>query len=94
MKIVAGAELVQQYQKTRGRVVRSFCRVCGSRVQNVIPSDERVGFFPALLAEETQHNLPEAFRPTYHYLPQEAVLKISMFPALPDPDYCTAIALA
>lgn len=89
MKIVSGEELLERYQKTEGSIIRAFCRGCGSRVQNIIPGGELVGFFPALLDEETQHNLAEAFRPNFHYLPHEAVVKVDMFPALPDPDYCT-----
>lgn len=95
MEVTAGVEQLTRYQKCANGVTRSFCRVCGSRVQNVLhkagvkEEDSRVGFFPALLEEATQHNLPAAFRPTRHYLGEETVLKLEMFPALPDANYAT-----
>ena len=61
-----------------GSPERFFCGNCGSRVKNELPAqrDLGVGFFPALLNEENQHNLPEHWRPDRHYLSVEAVLPI------------------
>jgi hypothetical protein len=35
-----------------------------------------LGFFPALLDEATQHDLPPALTPKKHYLAEEAVLDL------------------
>lgn len=91
MKIVEGEDLVTQFRKTRFSPTRSFCRCCGSRVQNILnnegipDSEQKVGFFPALLAESTQHDLPLAFRPTRHSLAEETVLHAELLPNLIDP---------
>ena len=86
MQITAGGDLLTPFSRTATSIVRSFCRMCGSRVCNRSPQQPElgVGFFPALLVEEAQHALPAAFRPTDHYLSHEAVLDL----AKPLEDFC------
>lgn len=66
-----GEDQVQFYQKDPLRVQRSFCKVCGSKVTNTFPPGHRfethLGFFPSLLDEATQKNLPDYFRAKSHY---------------------------
>ncbi len=54
---------------------------CFLRIQNILPNkpDLGVGFFPALLEESLQHNLPAVLKPKYHYLSNEAVLDLNIF---------------
>ncbi len=79
-RIVAGSELVKQFKKTEESVVRAFCGECGSRVYNIVTPKPQlgVGFFPALLSEATQHDLPPAFRPLYHYCSEESVIPLHL----------------
>ncbi len=79
MEITAGDDLLTPFSRSTSSIVRSFCRVCGSRVCNRSPQQPElgVGFFPALLVEEAQHALPAAFRATDHYLSHEAVLDLA-----------------
>ena len=78
-RIVAGQEFVKAYSKSDGAVVRSFCQECGSRIHNVVTEKPSlgIGFFPALLEEEVQQNLPDIFKPRCHYLSNETVLSLS-----------------
>ena len=66
LNITKGQELVKVFVKPGGTVKRSFCSDCGSKV-TIQYSAENIGFFPALLEESIQHNLPEKFAPTHHY---------------------------
>lgn len=66
--ITAGADEVQPFSKEPGRMVRAFCRTCGSKVLNRFPNWRPggrvpVGFFPSLLDEQTQRDLPQRLRP-------------------------------
>mmetsp|Transcript_6483 Transcript_6483/g.12858 ORF Transcript_6483/g.12858 Transcript_6483/m.12858 type:complete len:221 (-) Transcript_6483:347-1009(-) len=74
----AGEDLVQAFQKTEGAPIRSFCKNCGSRIHNRLPKKPEmgIGFFPALLEESMQHDLPHVFRPIQHYLSHEAVMNL------------------
>lgn len=72
--ITKGTEYVSVYTKTINRVTRNFCSNCGSRIYNV--DSDGVGFFPNLLDEEIQKNLPEKFKSTLHHLTAEAVLNV------------------
>ena len=78
--ITNGFELLKPFSKSELGVIRSFCSNCGTRVCNSLPSKPSlgVGFFPALLEETIQHNLPEKFKPIYHYLAEESVLDMSV----------------
>ncbi len=79
MEIEEGEDLVKAYSRSPESVHRYFCSHCGSKIMNKLPLKPElgVGFFPALLEEADQHALPEAFRPIYHYLSNEAVLDLS-----------------
>ncbi len=61
-----------------GSPQRFFCGNCGSRIKNHLPAqpDLGIGFFPALLEETIQHNLPDHWRPNRHHLCIESVLPI------------------
>ena len=77
--LIEGADLVKAFSRNEESIVRSFCFNCGSRICNRLPLKPElgVGFFPSLLEEEVQHNLPECFRPDYHYLSGEATVDLS-----------------
>lgn len=79
--ITRGEEHLRAYGRSSTSVHRSFCTNCGSRVFNILPSQPElgVGFFPALLEEEVQQNLPRVFRAKYHYLARESVLDLEHF---------------
>ncbi len=77
--ITTGAELLTEFQKPGGRIVRAFCSQCGSRILNRFPEWTPEGrtplvFFPSLLRAEQQQDLPEAFRPKRDLHPEESVL--------------------
>eukprot|EP00041_Stephanoeca_diplocostata_P015135 m.286891 g.286891 ORF g.286891 m.286891 type:complete len:537 (+) comp19939_c0_seq2:1601-3211(+) len=80
--MTAGQHLLQPCQRPGQHIIRSFCRNCGSRVTNTFDpprADLGVGFFPALLSDEVQHNLPACLRPRYHHLAEDAVFDLSCF---------------
>lgn len=76
--IEVGEELVKEFSKSEVSPIRAFCSVCGSRLFNRLPlqPDFGVGFFPALLDDSIQHNLPPKFMPIVHYLSNEAVFPL------------------
>lgn len=76
--VTKGSQLLKQYARNELSVNRAFCSQCGSRVMNTLPNrnDLGVGFFPALLDEDTQHALPEMYKPRYHNLSHESVLDL------------------
>lgn len=76
--IIAGEELIKAYSKSDGAVARSFCQQCGSKIHNVVTPKPSlgIGFFPALLDEDVQHNLPDIFKPHCHYLSNDSVLSL------------------
>ncbi len=78
-EIIEGKDLLKAYSRDSTSVIRSFCLNCGSRIQNQLPIKPElgIGFFPATLEESLQHDLPAIFRPTLHYLSNEAVLQLS-----------------
>jgi hypothetical protein len=89
-RIIEGENLLKDFCKPSthvdGPIIRSFCSNCGSRICNRMPQKPQlgVGFFPALLCEKDQHNLPEAFKAKYHYLSHEATINLeNMVDGLP-----------
>jgi hypothetical protein len=75
--VVAGQELVKEFCKPGSNCVRFFCGKCGSRLYNTLKHRPGwLGVFPALLDEETQHNLPAKLKPEEHHLSVEAVLDL------------------
>ena len=76
--ITKGNDFLQPFVKEANIVIRSFCRNCGTRICNERPAKPQlgVGFFPNLLDENIQNNLPEKFKPTAHFCHVEAVLPI------------------
>eukprot|EP00729_Bicosta_minor_P009346 gene9346-12947_t len=82
--ITQGEELVQYFEKTLNGVVRSFCKVCGSRVSNTWTDEGRAsrkangkldigtGFFPSLLDSDFQK--AECFQPKTTYFTEEAII--------------------
>jgi hypothetical protein len=73
--ITQGEKLLSKFRKTEEtQVTRAFCSSCGSRIQNILHNKPWFGFFPATLDEDTQHNLPEPFKPTMHYCGHESVI--------------------
>lgn len=78
-EITAGAELLTEFHKGPKSPVRAFCSRCGSKILNRFPNwhPERgvpVAFFPALLEESTQHDLPAKLVPTRHVSRDDTVL--------------------
>jgi hypothetical protein len=80
-KIIEGEEYLKEYSRQPDSVIRSFCSNCGSRIKNELPLKPElgIGFFPALLEEEIQHNLPDIFKPIYHYCSHESVLDMNIY---------------
>jgi hypothetical protein len=80
-RVVKGEALIKEYSRGDRFPIRAFCGQCGSRVLNKVPAEPEVGigFFPSLLEEHVQHDLPIAFHPTKHYLSHEAVLSLDEF---------------
>lgn len=78
--VIEGKHLLQHFSKGDDCIVRSFCQNCGSRIHNVCPPKPAlgIGFFPALLKENVQQNLPQIFKPTKHYLSEETVLPLDL----------------
>ena len=76
-EFTSGKEFVKNFRKSDSNSVptRSFCSECGSRIQNTLHNKPWVGFFPATLDEELQHNLPIKFKPNMHHCGHEAVVK-------------------
>jgi hypothetical protein len=78
LRITAGAEKVKEFAKSADRPIRCFCSNCGSRVFNYLPVvPEVVGFFPCLLEEAVQHDMPASLRPCKHVHCGEAVLDLA-----------------
>ena len=76
-EIIAGHDLVQEFCKSN--CARFFCKQCGSRLYNTLKHRPGwLGVFPALLSEDTQHNLPENLKPSEHHLSVEAVLDLNL----------------
>ena len=87
LSFLEGEHLLTHYTRPEGRITRSFCSACGSTVLNRLLGWNPDGktplmFFPNLLEEDIQHNLPEVFRPARHMRPQECVLDFEMIRAL------------
>lgn len=87
-EIQEGAEHLQEYCKPGGRIVRAFCRQCGSKILNRFPQWRPGGrvplaFFPDLLDDEDRRPLPELLRPQKHNCPDECVLDRAMLDELP-----------
>ena len=79
----AGEQLLTHYTRPSGRITRTFCASCGSTVLNILigwnPEGKKpLMFFPNLLEEAVQQNLPEAFRPGRHMNPKDCVLDFEM----------------
>ena len=66
-QVTAGEEHLRRFK------FREFCVNCGSRIANHV-DHLGIGFFPALLSEEIQHDLPDIFRANKHHLAEETVL--------------------
>ncbi len=82
-EITAGAEHLNEFTKPGGTITRAFCQLCGTRILNRFGAWKPGGrtplaFFPNLLDEATQHDLPEALRPKKTNRPQECVLDVEM----------------
>lgn len=75
--ITKGENLVNKFSRTPDSHVRSFCSVCGSKIANYLSNKPWIGFFPATLEEEIQHDLPISFQPTMHYCGHEAVIDVN-----------------
>lgn len=77
-KITEGVEFLNPFSRGEpSSPIRSFCAKCGSRIKNELPAKpEIVGFFPALLDESVQHNLPEIYKPVRHCNSKEATLPL------------------
>ena len=78
-QIVKGKELIKEYAATPEKInTRGFCSNCGSRIYAKLKNfmSDRIGFYPALLEEHVQHNLPAAFKPQLHNRCKEAVLNL------------------
>ena len=74
---VVGNESITHFRKPESKVTRSFCSKCGSRVINRLEHrPDWLGFFPALLDESVQHDLPSNLAPTRHHLAEEATLNL------------------
>jgi hypothetical protein len=72
-----GQELITEFCKSNSKCKRSFCSACGSRILNRLEHrPDWLGFFPALLDEDTQHHLPPNLTPKQHHLSEEAVLDL------------------
>lgn len=83
LRVTTGESLLNEYAKSEGKLVRAFCRRCGSRVLNRHPSWRPEGFvpvsfFPNLLDEDIQRALPEVLRPNKHNAPEESVLDAAL----------------
>eukprot|EP01031_Cornospumella_fuschlensis_P032991 gene32991-39901_t len=78
IRITKGEELLKAFSRSESTPIRYFCSNCGSRVKNFLPYKPQlgIGFFPALLDDEVQRNLPDVFRPTYHNRSAESVLRL------------------
>lgn len=79
LEVTAGQEALQEFTRPGGHIIRAFCGVCGSKILNRFSGWKPGGrtpiaFFPNLLDEETQRELPELLRPQRHNRPQESVL--------------------
>ena len=77
--ITEGAELLSEFQRNEGGLVRAFCAICGSKVLNLFPGwrpggRKPVAFFPNTLDAVIQADLPEALRPRKQNHPGECVL--------------------
>jgi len=77
--ITAGAAQLNEFTKPGGTITRAFCTVCGSRILNRFGGWRPKGkvplaFFPNLLTEDVQRDLPTALRPRRHNRPEESVL--------------------
>lgn len=86
-EIREGAEHLQEYHKPGGRIVRAFCRQCGSKILNRFPEWSPGGrvplaFFPDLLEDGDRRPLPEILRPQRHNRPHECVLDQEMLEQL------------
>eukprot|EP00658_Telonema_sp_P-2_P029891 TRINITY_DN22667_c0_g1_i2.p2 TRINITY_DN22667_c0_g1~~TRINITY_DN22667_c0_g1_i2.p2 ORF type:complete len:150 (+),score=26.55 TRINITY_DN22667_c0_g1_i2:60-509(+) len=76
LQVVNGRELIKEFQRGPDAPVRVFCANCGSRLWNRLVETDRLGFFPALLEDDLQHQLPGKFRPALHHLSNETVLDL------------------
>jgi len=58
--LVEGKDSITEFSKKEGSPIRAFCKVCGSKIYNIIPEKPILGtgFFPSLLSEKDQSNLP------------------------------------
>lgn len=80
--VTQGEDLVVPFQKTPGKVVRAFCGTCGTRVFNTFPNWRPggrvpVAWFPSLLADDVQRDLPETLRPNANMNAEGCVLYAS-----------------
>ena len=86
-RILEGEESLQAFCKDPPNgVIRSFCKLCGSRVCNTWAPGVRkaagkedigTGFFPALLDDAVQHSLPPQFRATSHHCSEETIMGLA-----------------
>ena len=81
--LTGGADLLTDFSKPGGNIVRSFCSACGTRILNRFGGWKPGGrtplaFFPSLLEAETQKALPESLRPGKNNRPGEHVLDAVM----------------
>ncbi len=66
--VTRGADLLNDFQKDGGRIVRAFCNRCGTRVLNRFSTwrpggHEIIAWFPNLLGEGVQQPMPAILRP-------------------------------
>lgn len=74
--IKEGKDLVKCFKKSSS-CSRFFCDTCGSRLKTVYSKDY-IGFFPSLLEESVQHELPIKFQPKSHFCSSETILPAEM----------------
>lgn len=79
LSFTAGESLLSEYAKPGKGIVRAFCGRCGSKILNRFPSwtpggNTPIVFFPDLLAEGTQADLPTSLRPLRNNCADECVL--------------------
>ena len=81
----SGKENIEFFRKgDKTMVTRAFCKICGSKVQNILHNKPWFGFFPSTLDEKIQQNLPSQFQPQMHYCWKEAVCPVERLdPTLP-----------
>ena len=76
--VTSGMELIKHFSKGPNNPTRCFCTNCGSKIFNLLPNvPEVIGFFPSLLDEDTQRNLPDNLKALKHVHCLEATIDLS-----------------